>query len=365
MSSKKTSKDRYYSKHIIESSDDLEITNPKSTVIVSQQNATDLDSGSLKVNGGVSIKRDLLVGGSIDTNGSITVTGGITAEGNSKMSNLEVDDLTIVDDVTFPDTEIFINDLKVDTLKVEESLQLNEEKHISFKGDGEYTGRRYFGWQSFAFAKGAANDSIHPYSFDNHSTTANVNFFNDFSSHIIGEPDYTPPGILSFNVDVAGIDEDGVYMPPRRPSVDTVPAAWVVLEICLNTYFPSAGASNFGSSISIDQVILIFKDTKSFKETHGNYAFCQVEVLKRPSLGIPGDLELEKSQFLNSNTLNPPFTSAHIVNLDQPLGITNGNLIGNLCTLRVNLFNDKDNTVTGPRFIGAYVRYSTNQITPS
>ena len=187
----------------------------------------------------------------------------------------------------------------------------------------------------------------------NQSTAAA--FFYGESSHVIKEPS------SSDSINVAGIDTDGVYMPVTVDQ-DNIVTANVVLELCLNTYFSTSGATNVGANILINSVTLIFKDSDNYSLS--SKTFCTAEILKRQSLLLPGDLELEAIGFFGSNDLVNNSVS-HVLDLPNPLSIKIGNFIGNIATLRVTLYNNEANDKIGPRFIGAYVSYSVNQITPS
>jgi len=350
--STKISKDKHYSKHIIDTdNNDLDITNTATTNIKSTVESENLLTGSLVVDGGAAVKKTLRA-----RNFQVTEDANIV--------NITTDNITINNSITFPDSEVYIDDLRVGDIDVNRSVVLNGDKHISFQEEETYTGRRYFGWQTFAFAKGSAHRGLHPYTFTNQNDSDDT--FSSDSAHTIAYPPLPPLEILGLevprNFDIAGIDEDGVYMPV---SANNDLQAWIVLEICLNTYFASSGSTNSGARIYINGITLIFKDTDSFGETHPNYGFCKAEIVKRPSLLVPADQIVEKFEFLDSSDLQSESYSGHNVNLDEPLQINIGSFIGNICSLRINLFNNSDYEKRGPRFLGLYVSYSTNQITPS
>lgn len=363
MASQKVSKSSYYSKHIIQSEGDLELENP-ATIIKSEAVAEDFDSGSLQVNGGVSIKKNLLVDGPVGISGPVSIET-LTISGPSTMSsldveNIDVDNLVINESVTFSDGEIYIKDLKVSDIKVNSSITLNGDKHISFQDDEFYEATKFFSWHSFSFAKGDALNALHPYSFRN-ASDALADVFMGLSSHTIEEPGSS--NILT-NINVAGIDKDGVYQPTGRDQ-DNIVTANVVLEMCLNPYFSGSGAQNSESRISIDKVRVLFKDTDNFSSLSTNTLFCTTEVLYRTVLLGTGDLEVNSIEFLGSNDLIDNQISIHTVNLSTPLSIKLSPFAGQIAYLRITLYNSIDTATNGPRFIGAYVDYKTNQITPS
>jgi len=346
--STKISKDKHYSKHIIDTdSNDLDITNTATTNIKSTVESENLLTGSLVVDGGAAVKKTLRA-----RNFQVTEDANIV--------NITTDNITINDSITFPDSEIYIDDLRVGDIDVNRSVVLNGDKHISFQDEEFYEGSKFLSWHSFTLAKGEALHALHPYSFLNPTTGTDV--FVGESSHTIEEPQSsTNP---SENINVAGIDKDGIYMPARRTQNNVVTAN-VVLEVCLNTYLSGSGASNAEASISIDRVIALFKDTDGFSSSTGNALFCTVEVLSRAVLIGTGSLTVNSIEFFGSDNLIDEQISNHVVNLSSPLSVKLSPLLGQMAYLRITLYNSDSSSISGPRFIGAYVDYKTNQITPS
>lgn len=155
-------------------------------------------------------------------------------------------------------------------------------------------------------------------------------------------------------------------MPPITTQ-DNIVSASVVLEFPLNSYFSTAGSTTSESSLMFKSVNLLFKDTDDFHSNATNLLFCQVEIIKRQMiLGLVSDLEVETTAIFGAEDLLGNDYSYHNLTISgDGLAIATGNLTGNICTVRVTLYNSESSTKVGPRFIGAIIECATNSITPS
>lgn len=353
------SQDKHYSEHTIDTEENnLNIKNTKTTHITSNVESDDFETGSLIAQGGAVVKKTLRAG-------NLEVTGDANI-GNIIAETMVVSSETPTTIDTLESSSITTTDLVAGNASIG-NLTLTGNKHIDFEEGETYSGRRFFGWQSFTFAKGDAIYALHPYSFKNFDSDTN---FNEYSNHVIKDPQYVPPieispgNYIPGTGNVAGIDEDGVFMPPLG-TTSSFASASVVLELNLNTYFSSSGATNSSARIYITSVDLIFKDTDNLGNEASSTTFCRGSLLYRQSLILPGDLQTSAIYGFYTSDLNTGSYSAHSFVPNNPIQIAIGNYVGNICTLRVNLITQESTSTTGPRFIGAYVGYTTNQITPS
>ena len=381
MASQKVSKSSYYSKHIIQSEGDLELENP-ATIIKSEAVAEDFDSGSLQVNGGVSIKKNLLVDGPVSISGplvneTLTVTGPATMS-SLDVENIDVDNLVINESVTFSDGEIYIRNLKTGSLS-SLNLTLRDQKYITFSEDEYYRNNRHFSWHAFTFSNTTVRSGLHPYS---------SMILQDSSSKDIT---YTGNAIMddrSFSLSAlpsiynhATINEEGVCAPYLKQFGgvgDVNSEVEVLLELPLNAHYPGAGASldltddNSQPAILLESVSFWFKDKSGFSDLTGISDFVTVEasVVRRPVLlGIPGSQEVVKTLQITQSEFLDNQISAHTLTLDDPISMTSNFSSGNILTIRISIRNLTSNFNTSfkdsPTFIGANVSCRVFKITPS